>query len=156
MLEEHKNQTTKSINTMKHFTAILLTICFFSSCKTYTIPVESFRERFMSEPAQKTIVTTQSPWGGKSNYETFKMDSILCLNKSGDSIYIENKPSLEIRFTMTNNKRHSFYFDNMTFEGNKITGGNSRILSGLRKTINIDSVKKIELQYDGKQYNYVK
>jgi len=71
-------------------------------------------------------------------------------------ITIPNSPSIEIRFTDTSNKKTIFYFDLIRFDGENITGKQSRFMSAFKKTIPISSVKKIEVQNGKKNFRYVK
>jgi hypothetical protein len=95
------------------------------------------------------------PWGFKSAYSTYPIDSIKCVDKNGKPFLLKNGPSIEIRFTDNNNKRNTFYFDRIFVVRDSITGYQSRIFS-IKKTIPLNTVKTIEIQDGQKKYRYVK
>ncbi|MBO9682819.1 MAG: hypothetical protein J7502_09175 [Flavisolibacter sp.] len=107
----------------------------------------------MKESDMKEVVV-KGPLGEQTIYKTFKQDSVDCINKKGQWICIEKIPSLEIRFTDVNNKKTVFYFDRIFVTDTSVSGTYSRIL-GLRKTISLSTVKKIEIQDGRKNYRYV-
>ena len=132
-------------------------IFFFSSCKTYYIPVDSFKQQFVGmDTSNMREVTTQGPAGDRVKYKTYPIDYIHAVDKAGKSVTIPNSPSIEIRFTDTSNKKTIFYFDLIRFDGENITGRQSRFISAFKKTIPISSVKKIEVQDGKKNFSYVK
>jgi hypothetical protein len=64
-------------------------------------------------------------------------------------------PSIEVRFTYgPDNKRTTVYFDTMFLTDSTVTGQRSRLLPGLKTTISLRSITKIELQDDHKKYIY--
>jgi hypothetical protein len=128
---------------------------FLFSCSTYLIPVDSFKNQFagMKETDMKEVIA-QGPLGERTTYKSFSKDSVDCINKKGEWIRLEKTPSLEIRFTDASNKKTVFYFDRIFVNDSSISGTYSRIL-GIRKTIPLNSVKKIELQDGRKNYRYV-
>ena len=84
-------------------------IIFLNSCKTYYIPIESFKRQFAGmDPSTYREVTTRGPMGDKVKYNTFPMNMIKCVDKEGNTVELQNSPSLEIRFTDTNNKKTTF------------------------------------------------
>jgi len=101
-------------------------------------------------------VTTQGPVGDRVKYKTYPIDFIQAVDKNGNPITIPNSPSIEIRFTDNSNKKTVFYFDLIRFDGENITGRQSRFMSNFKKTIPISSVKKIEVQNGKKSFKYVK
>jgi len=132
-------------------------IFFFSSCKTYYIPVDSFKQQLTSiDTSNMREVTTQGPAGDRVKYKIYPIDYIHAVDKTGNPITIQNSPSIEIRFTDTSNKKTIFYFDLIRFDGVNITGRQSRFMSAFKKTIPINSVKKIEVQDGKKNFRYVK
>ena len=138
--------------------SLLITLIFFSSsCSTYIIPVNSFKQQFAGlDTSNMKEVTTQSPMGGRVKYKTYPINYIHAVDKNGKPVTLPNGPSIEIRFTDTSNKKTIFYFDLMRFDGANITGRQSRIISAFKKTIPINAVKKIEVQDGKKNYRYVK
>ena len=132
-------------------------IFFFSSCKTYYIPVDSFKQQFASmDTSNMREVTTQGPAGDRVRYKTYPIDYLHAVDKAGNPITIPNSPSIEIRFTDTLNKKTIFYFDLIRFDGENILGRQSRFMSSFKKIIPISSVKKIEVRDGKKNFGYVK
>jgi hypothetical protein len=139
---------------MKRLFSAFICIAFYG-CATYTIPVNSFENQFAGmKPADMKEVTVQGPLGEKTTYKTFPQDSIDCIDKKGRNIRLEKLPSLEIRFTDSNNKKTVFYFDRIFVTDTSVTGTYSRIL-GLQKSIPLKSIKRIEIQDGRKNYRYV-
>ena len=134
---------------------ILFAAVGISSCTTYSIPVNSFKEQFagMKQSDMKEVMV-QGPVGERVKYKTFPQDSVDCVDKNGNVIRLEKIPSLEIRFTDSNNKKTVFYFDRMFVTDTSVSGTYSRIL-GLQKTIPLNRIKKIEIQNGRKNYRYV-
>lgn len=138
----------------RYWSSVILMVCL-CSCKTYYIPVDSFKEQFAGmKQSEMKEVTVQGPVGERTTYKTFLQDSVDCLDKNGNPIRLEKLPSLEIRFTDSDNKKTIFYFDRIFVTDTSITGTYSRIL-GLEKTIPLTTIKKIELQDGRKNYRYV-
>lgn len=144
--------------TMKKL-AIFLLICLslLLGCTTYTVPVESFKTQ-MSEATTENLdsVTVASPTlAGYAEYLANRVDSILVLDKNGNSQYLQITPSIEMRVTDRFGKRHLMYFDTVVIENDTLTGGASRFLSKQKRDIAINDVVKIEVQDGGKSYRYV-
>ena len=119
---------------------LLLIVFFFASCKTYTIPVESFKKQFEQANAKGIkSVTTVGPYGDHADYNTINMDVIVAMDKQGREIALKVSPSLEIRFTHSGRKT-TFYFDLLRYDGDTIDGGRSRFMPALRKKISIATV----------------
>ena len=131
---------------------IFLTI----SCKTYYIPVDSFKQQFVSMDSSRfKEVTTSGPMGEKVKYRTFAIDYIKCVDKKGNAVELRNSPSLEIRFTDTQNKKTIFYFDLIKVDTAYVSGVQSRFISAIKRKIPLNSIKKIEIQDGKKNYSYV-
>jgi len=130
---------------------------FITSCTTYYIPVDSFKQQLPSLEKSKPLrqVTTIDPWGYKTTYSTYPIDSVKCVDKNGNPFLLKNGPSLEIRFTDNTNNKTTFYFDRVYVVRDSIIGVRSRILS-LKKAIPLNTVKTIEIQDGQKKYRYVK
>lgn len=135
--------------------ALLIGLIFlFTSCKTYYIPVDSFKQQFAGMDASSMReVTTRGPMGDKVKYKTYPIDYIHAVDKNGNPVTIPNSPAIEIRFTDSANKRTLFYFDLMRIDGDNITGTQSRFLTNFKKTISLSSIKKIEVQNGKKNFS---
>lgn len=145
---------TKSFLTSALFVGLIL---IFTSCKTFYIPIESFKQQFAGiDSADLREVTTLGPMGDRVTYKTYPIDFIQAVDKTGHPVAIPNGPAIEIRFTDTSNKKTIFYFDLIQFDGKNITGRQSRFMSAFKKTIPINSVKTIEVQNGKKNFRYVK
>lgn len=135
--------------------ALLAGSVLFASCKTYYIPVDSFRQQFAGMgDSDMSEVTTRGPLGHQVKYKTYPIDSIHAVDKKGSPVTIPNGPSIEIRFTNNANKKTAFYFDLIRFDGVNINGARSRPF-GFRKTIRLSDVKKIEVQDGKKNFHYI-
>ena len=139
------------------FSVIIIGLIFFlSSCKTYYIPLDSFKQQFANIDTSKLKeVTTSGPMGDKVKYKTFPMDFIKCVDKNGNPIELQNSPSLEIRFTDTNNKKTIFYFDLISVDETYVRGVQSRFITSIKKTIPLNTIKTIEIQDGKKKFSYV-
>jgi hypothetical protein len=132
------------------FILIIGVLPFLSSCKTYFIPIEIFKQQFANlDSSQFKEVETRGPIGDKVKYKTYPMDFISCVDNKGQSFHLQMSPSIEIRFTDTNNKKTVMYLDLMRVNDEYVSGSESRIISSVRRTIPLKTIKKIEIQ-DGK------
>jgi len=129
-----------------------------ASCKTYYIPVDSFKQQFanMDTSMYREVAIIKPVTGGKYRYKIAPIDSIKCVDKNGNPVVLKNSPAVEVRFTDSSNKRTVFYFDLLTVGPTYVTGGQSRIFTSMRKTIPLNTIKKIEVQDDKKSLHYVK
>ena len=127
----------------------------FISCKTYYIPVESFKEQFKGIDSTKLkIVNTRGPAGDVVEYPANPIDFIKCVDKENNPFELKNSPSIEIRFTEKSNKRTVYYFDRIFLQDSLIIGDMSRFIH-YRKGISINNVKLIEVQDGHKNFKYV-
>ena len=139
------------------FSIIIIGLLFFiSSCKTYYIPLDSFKKQFANIDTSKyKEVTIRGPIGDKVKYKTAPIDFIKCVDKKGNDVELKNSPSLEIRFTDNNNKKTIFYFDLISVEETFVSGVQSRFITSIRKTIPLNTIKTIEIQDGKKKFSYV-
>jgi hypothetical protein len=100
-------------------------------------------------------VTARGPVGDLVTYKTYPIDTIHAVDKKGSPVNIPVSPSVEVRITDSSNKKTIFYFDLIQFDGETITGRQSRFISSIKKKIPIGSVKKIEVQDGKKNFRYV-
>ena len=131
---------------------IMLTV----SCKTYMIPVESFKEQMKNtNSSNMKDVTVNNPLTfGSISYSANNIDRIVVVDKNGNSSYLNNSGSLEMRVTHKNGKKYHMYFDTVILENDTLKGGRSRFVQSLERQIPIDSIVKIEIQDGGKKFNY--
>src|SRR5579859_2098312 len=126
-----------------------------SACTTYMIPVENFRQQFTGmDDSRLREVTTIGPAGDQVTYLAYPIDYIDCVDTKGNTFELPNGPSIEIRFTDTNNRRTIFYFDLLRVNDHVVTGIQSRFIPSIKKTISLDAIKKIEVQDGRKRFRY--
>lgn len=134
---------------------IILIIAGLAGCKTYYIPVDSFKSQFSGIDSTKLkLVHTRGPIGEIVDYLSNPIENIQCVDKNNNPTELKNSPSLEIRFTENNNKQTTFYFDRVYLHDTLIIGVRSRFI-GLRKSIPINNIKMIEIQDGHKNFKYV-
>ncbi|MBP7508396.1 MAG: hypothetical protein KA807_11265 [Prolixibacteraceae bacterium] len=141
------------------FFSFILMLLFLSvvlnACKTYLIPVQSFKEQFNGIDSTKLrLVKTRGPAGDVAEYLANPIEYIKCVDKSDMPLELKNSPSIEIRFTEKNNKRTIFYFDRLFVQDTLIIGEMSRFIR-FRKGISINNVILIEVQDGHKNFKYV-
>lgn len=126
------------------------------SCKTYTIPIDSFREQMIKAKSKNaTKVEINNPLFYQNiKYTSNNIDRLIVLDKKGNKFSLNNSPSIEMRITHINGKRHLLYFDTVILENNTLRGSRSRFLQKLTRIISIDSIVKIEIKDGGKKFNY--
>jgi hypothetical protein len=134
----------------------LFILCIgFVSCKTYYIPIESFRSQFENiNSSNLRLVNTRGPAGDIVEYPANPIDYIKCVDKDNIPFLLKNSPSIEIRFTDKNNKRTIFYFDRVFLQDTLIIGDMSRFIN-YKKGISINNIKLIEVQDGHKNFHYV-
>jgi len=140
----------------------LIKLCFFLlvfafyGCKTYYIPIDSFKAQFSGIDSSKLrTVYTRGPAGDIAEYLANPIDYIKCVDKNNIPFELKNSPSIEVRFTEKNNKRTIFYFDRIYLQDTLIFGHQSRFI-GLNKSISINNLWMIEVQDGHKNFKYVK
>lgn len=127
----------------------------FIGCKTYYIPLESFKEQFRGIDSTKLrMVNTKGPMGDIVEYPANPIEYIQCVDKNNHPVVLKNSPSIEIRFTEHDNKKSIFYFDRVFLQDSLIIGDKSRFIH-YRKGIPIGNVKLIEVQDGRKNFKYV-
>ena len=128
-----------------------------SSCTTYTIPMESFRQQFDTINSTKLIdVTTIGPVNELYRYKANPISLIKCVNKNGEPAQLLNRPSIELRATYGHKKKRViFYFDRIYVENGLLVGYESRFLSFIGRKIPLDSISKIEVQDGRKRFRYL-
>lgn len=125
-----------------------------SSCATYEIPLDSFEQQFKDrDPAKLNTVSTRSPYGTVTNYQTNSVDSIYCVDKQNNVKKLKKSPSLEMRITEKNKKKTIFYADQVFVRDSLVCGEKSRILN-LNKCIPLKNIEKVEIQDGHKDYKY--
>lgn len=142
---------------IKLFT-LLGALALLSSCTTYTIPVDSFREQ-MTEPGSEKLreveINNPAPYTYQNiKYEANSLKSIVVVDKKGNKVELENSPKLEMRITRKNGKKNILLFDTVIVENDTLKGARSRLMQNLRREIPLTDIEKIEIQDSGKVYKY--
>ena len=133
----------------------ILGILLLSSCKTYHLPLESFKNQFKN--LDSTDLRMVSIYGAvNGSYLANPIEGIKCLDKKGNSIELVNSPSIEIRFTHgQKNKKTIMYFDRILLDDSIIYGAQSRIIPSMINSVQLNQVSEIEIQDGHKNYHYV-
>ncbi len=146
---------TKRLFILLVFSGLLI----FTSCRTYLIPVESFKQQFAGIDSTK-LKPVEMTGGGllyvTESYLANPIIKIKCTDKKGNPAELDNGPAIEIRFTYgEKNHRTVFYFDRVFVSDSLVTGIQSRFIPTMKKSIPINSITKIEVQNGGKNFKYV-
>lgn len=103
--------------------SLIVFVAFLTSCSTYQIPVESFEAQLKDATFDNMkTVNTKYPTGITYQNLANQLDSIICVDKNGNTLKIQNKPSTEIRITDKKNKKTIFYFDTVYLSGSFVVG----------------------------------
>ena len=138
---------------MKIQILLFLSVLLLSSCTTYQIPVDSFKEQFQDrDPAKLNRVVTKTSFG-EFEYLANTMDTIYCLDKNNNVKKLKKKPSLEMKIILKDGKKSYFYADQVIIRDGIVCGERSMFLN-LSKCISIDEIEKIEIQDGHKYFNY--
>ncbi|NDV42782.1 hypothetical protein [Flagellimonas sediminis] len=135
-----------------------ISILFVFSCKTYTIPVDSFREQMIgAKPENRVAVEINNPLFYENiKYYSNNISRLTVFDKKGNESYLDISPAIEMRVTHKNGEKYILYFDTVILENDTLKGGRSRFAQGLTRAIPLDSIVKIEVQDGGKKFGYQK
>lgn len=138
------------------FTTLIAVMLLLFSCKTYTIPTDSFKQQMIKTDTRnmKEVEINNPLTFHNIKYHSNNINQIIVLDKDGKKMYLKNSPSIEMRVTHVNGKKYHFYFDTVILENDTLKGGRSRFIQGLSREIPMDSIVKIEVQDGGKKFNY--
>lgn len=137
---------------------IVLLFFLFYSCKTYTITPDSFKEQILkvNPLSMKPDADSKVKVGLSKITFTYKSNGInyiKVIDKKGEKDLIQNSPSIEMRITLKNNKKHHFYFDTVYLQNDTLFGGKSRFIPNIITKIPFEEIQKIEIQDGGKKFN---
>lgn len=136
---------------------LLFLVLLVISCKSYTIPIESFKEQmFAAGPENMKSVEVNNPLIGFHDniaYKANTIQSLVVFDKNGNQTFLNNSPSIEMRITLKNGKKRIFYFDTVSIENKVLSGSQSRFINK-RRQIPLDSIIKIEVQEGRKKFRY--
>jgi hypothetical protein len=135
---------------------LLAILILMSSCSSYYISADSLRTQFSGlDSTALKAVTVRGPMGERYNYLANPIDTIYCVDKSGDPHSLTNSPSVEMRVTDKMGRRAIFYFDRVFVTDSTLSGVQSRFISSINKTIKLKDIRKIEIQDGKKNFYYV-
>jgi hypothetical protein len=138
------------------YLAIAAALGFLSGCKSYYIPVQSFKQQLGGfDSTQLITVRTQGPVGEVVTYKMYNIKIITCIDNKGRQVALPVSPSLELRVTNTRGNRSIFYFDQVRVNDTALMGSQSRFMPFIRKAIPFSTIKLIEIQYGRKRFQYV-
>ena len=141
--------------TDKKLITTILIFFLFTSCKTYYIPIESFKSQFKDiDSVELKTVNTKGPMGDVVTYKTYPIDYIKCVDKQNNPFELKNSPSIEVRITDIKDKRTYLYFDQMYVQDSVLKGDGSRFIY-FHKEIPLKDIKLIEIQDGHKKFKYV-
>jgi hypothetical protein len=141
---------------MKRIALLICIAALAVACKTYTVEPGLFKQQFAASGSTMQETTINNPLLRRQTitYKANNLKGITVTDKHGDTIYLENSPSIEMRVTQKNGKRKIMYFDTVELRNDTLYGGASRFLGGIVRKIPFDSITKIEIQDGGKKYHY--
>ena len=120
------------------------------SCKTYYIPMESFKRQLGLTDSTFKADRAKGSIGSQHLYKTDTLKFIQCYDKNNQPFQLRNSQSVEIRFTHGNQKT-VFYFDSIFLTDSAVIGVQSRLMPSMQKTIALSDITKIEVQDSGKR-----
>lgn len=128
------------------------------SCTTYNIAPSSFKAQMEGSNSQnQKKVTINNPLGyGNLSYLANTIDTIVAVDKKGETKSLTNSASMELRITHKNGKKYIMYFDTVILENDTLKGAPSRFLQKLSTQIRFDCITKIEIQDGRKKFGYQK
>lgn len=138
--------------------AIISGLFFLTSCITYYIPLDSFKQQFAGIDSTKFMdVTVKGPsLFIRYHYKANPITTIKCVDKENKPAQLTNSPSIEVRITYGYKKKRAiFYFDRIYVSNKEVIGVQSRFVDAIRKTIPLDSITKIEVQDGQKKFSYI-
>lgn len=81
-----------------------------------------------------------------SRYDANNIQKILCRDKEGNLLYLFPDRNTQIEITSkSTNELVKMYFDTVFFEGDKLVGLRSRIVTGMSREIALTDIDKIEI-----------
>lgn len=96
-------------------------ITFLQSCKTYSIPVSDFKRLFEGKDVSKEY-SFRGPMNIPVTYKIYPIDSIRCLDKKGNSVFVKNSRSLEIKVVDMSKQNHNIFFHSIRIIDNRLIG----------------------------------
>lgn len=135
----------------------LIVITLIVGCKTYTIPVDSFKDQMVNATQDNmTSVEVNNPLfnTGHLCYSANAIEELKVWDKDGNALILNVSPAIEMRVTKSDGKKQVLYFDTVILENDTLKGSNSRFIQSLSKQIPISDIVTVEIQDGGKNFNY--
>lgn len=137
----------------KTFLFIFLISISFYSCKTYTLTPESFKNQIKNSNLKDAEVNNPL-FFNTIHYKANKIDQLKVIDKNESEKIIYISPSIEIRVSTSNNKKHILYFDTVILVNDTLKGSRSRLGKNFDIEIPFKNIRLIELQDGKKNYSY--
>src|ERR1700761_3233674 len=111
------------------YTVTIIAIVIFSSCKSYTIPVDSLRQQLQGiDPSKCTLILPGDVFS-KATYRINGIRVIHCEDNDGNKHELAGGSSIEVRFTYgSDNRRMSGYFDTVFLTDSTVSFVRSRYM----------------------------
>ena len=113
------------------------------SCKSYYIPVESFKKQFAGmDKAVRRDLVLRGLMNERLVYKVYPIDSIYCVDRKGRPVVLANSPSWNIEITDNHKRKAMLPFYRLIFQKNAVlcyeavpgTGSSFGITEGYRLT----------------------
>ncbi len=136
----------------KLFLTLIIMTSFLTSCSTYYLTSQSFKEQLQSIDPNKINdaydfrlgLMGVALKGGKNFYNG--IEAIKCKDKTGKDVMFQVKPQTAIRLTDSSGKRIQLYFDSLFLRDSLVYGSKSHFITLPVTPMNIDKLTKIEIQ----------
>ena len=136
----------------KYYLLTALLILLLTSCSTYYMTPTSLKEQLQKVDPNKIEdsydfrlgLVGVALKGGKNFYNG--IESIKCTDKNGEEKLVKIKTNTGIRLTDNTGKRQTLYFDSVFLRDSLIYGSKSHFITLPVTPMNIDKLKKIEVQ----------
>jgi len=128
---------------------ILLMLLLATGCTAnfYVTPDDFITQVAESQKrGQSMVFIPAAPLFFASRYDANNIQKILCRDKEGNLLYLfpDRNTQIEIASKSTN-ELVKMYFDTVFFEGDKLVGLRSRIVTGMSREIALTDIDKIEI-----------
>jgi predicted phosphoadenosine phosphosulfate sulfurtransferase len=126
---------------------LFLSALFFSSCATYHITTESLVKQLTETHKEaKTVYFVAFPIIVPFTVTGNSLTQIYVLDKNERECVIPVTTHTGVRITKNDDTRKTFYFNTLLIKDSLITGKNDHFIGANIKPINLNKIKKIELQ----------
>ncbi|MBU3927521.1 MAG: hypothetical protein KKB74_06920 [Bacteroidetes bacterium] len=135
------------MNRNTSFIFLILITVLVSRCATYHLSTRSLLEQFAdTKKEQKVNIIYAFPLVFPGMVTGNDLDEIKVLDKNGNESTIPVTHHTGVRITKNDGKKNTFYFDTLIIQDSTITGKKDHFLGINIVPINLNDIKKIELQ----------